>query len=216
MLKPAVILSLAFVASAISCDSATNATQGEATADCPIGTFKPEGWPDCVFPAQDTFGSVFGVADNRCAINQPAYPPSCVSDTGRRAYFSLSAPCAPNYHFDPGVCVRSGGTGGTTGTGGFFTGFGGDTSVGFAGSGGSTDDFGTGGVPEVVCATTGTGGRTFATGTDCAGMGGDPTSGGGVTGNSGGGDTGSGGNAGSGGVTGSGGTGNATGGPAGT
>jgi hypothetical protein len=133
------------LSSVMSCDDGSDpsSTSGAASGDCPLGMFKPIGLSECVFPADTEFGQPTTVSDNRCATGQPAIPPSCVSDTGRRAYLSASSTCAPNYHFEMGLCQR-----GNTGIGGFFTagttgaagfGFAGSTDTGgFTGGAGST------------------------------------------------------------------------------
>jgi hypothetical protein len=140
-------------AALISCDNGAAPTSGNlADDDCPIGTFRPQGLADCVFPADDQFGSPLGVSDNRCATGQAALPPVCVSDQGGRTYFSLTKSCAPGYRFEPGACQRN--NGGGTGTGGFF---------------GTTGVAPTGGFFPA-----GAGGE--------AGMGGDPMTGGGGSG----------------------------------
>lgn len=125
------VLTLAGMAAALSCDSGSSATNGAATPDCPIGTFRPPGVADCVFPADDQNGNPLGVSDNRCAVGQPAVPPVCVSDSGGRSYLTATPTCAPSYRYEPGACERGGGTGGIAGS--FFAGTGG-VEVGAAGS----------------------------------------------------------------------------------
>jgi hypothetical protein len=157
------LMTVLFLVAALSCDEAPGGATSAASTDCLIGMFKPEGLTDCVFPAETSVGDPATVSDNRCATGQPAYPPACVSDTGRRSYLSASHTCAANYHFEPGVCERNS-TGGT--------GFAGTTSVpdpgGFTGEGGTTQtgDFATGSAGSTDPGT-GTGGVTGAAG--CAG-----------------------------------------------
>lgn len=124
-------LSFCGLAALLSCDNADTSTTGNRLSDddCDIGTFKPDGFADCVFPADDQFGNPLGVSDNRCATGQPAVPPICASDIGRRPYFSTSKNCAPNYRWVPGACQR-----GFAGNGGFMTGFG--TGAGGTGAAG--------------------------------------------------------------------------------
>jgi hypothetical protein len=116
-------LALAGLAAIVSCDNGQDATMGGLGAnDCPYGTFRPAGLDECVFPANDINNGPFGVSDNRCAFGQPAIPPQCVSDSGERAYLSVSTRCAPGYRFEPGACNRGGGAAGfpVTGTAGAF------------------------------------------------------------------------------------------------
>src|SRR5258708_5328936 len=103
------ILAAGGLAAIISCDSGRAGTGagGLDTKDCPIGTFRPVGISDCVFPSTDVNNQPIGVADNRCAFGQPAIPPQCVSDTGERDYLSSSMKCAPGYRFLPGACNRT-------------------------------------------------------------------------------------------------------------
>jgi hypothetical protein len=133
------------LAALLSCENGDGSTSGSLSDDdCPIGTFKPAGLTECVFPADDQFGNLLGVSDNRCASGQPAYPPVCSSDTGGRAYFSISKTCAPNYRFQPGACQRGAITG-SAGTGGVMTGFGtGAAATGFSTGGGGDTGSGTG------------------------------------------------------------------------
>ena len=119
----------------IACDNGSGGTtSGLGSDDCPLGMFRPVGLPDCVVPALDQNSQPVAVADNRCAANQGAVPPSCVSESGGRAYISASMTCASGYRYLPGACNRgfggSGGFGnaGTTGTGGFSTGTAGVTT----------------------------------------------------------------------------------------
>jgi hypothetical protein len=120
------------LAAIISCDSASSpsksglADTGSGLSDCPLGTFRPGGITDCVFPAADINGNTLGVADNRCAQGDPAIPPACVSDSGQRAYLWATDTCAPGYRFEPGACNRNGGVAGS----GFSTGTAGSTIVG--------------------------------------------------------------------------------------
>jgi hypothetical protein len=146
------VLAFGGVAAIISCDSGSGgATSGLASNDCRIGTFRPLGIEDCVFPATDNNGLELGVSDNRCATGQAAIPPQCVSDTGQRAYFSTSTTCAPGYRFLDGACNRntfptgSAGTFGTGEAGSFGTGEAGVTGASGDGAGGvlgNAGDFG--------------------------------------------------------------------------
>jgi hypothetical protein len=137
MNKPKLLGIVAFsgLAAIVSCDSGTGGTSNGLDAnDCPVGTFRPIGLTDCVFPAVDLNGQPIGVSDNRCAFGQPAVPPQCVSDAGGRPYLSASMTCATGYRYLPGACNRNNGTAGDFGTG-FGTGVGG--SFGAAGAAGS-------------------------------------------------------------------------------
>jgi hypothetical protein len=149
------LLAAGGLAAIISCDAASPDTVGGLdVGDCPYGTFKPVGLDECVFPANTIFNEQIGVADNRCTQGQPAVPPSCVSDSGARAYLTISMKCAPGYRYLPGACRRD--VSGVGGFGGFFTGAagtfatGGDLGTaggGDAGAGGGfgpAGDFGTG------------------------------------------------------------------------
>ena len=134
------LLASGSLAAIISCDAGAPdraATSLDAN-DCPIGTFRPLGLADCVFPATDVFGQPIGVSDNRCVQGQPAVPPQCVNDNGDRPYLSVSSKCAPGYRYLEGSCNRNtvAGTAGTFGTGGggFNGGFSG--TDGFGGTGG--------------------------------------------------------------------------------
>ncbi len=186
------IASLLFFSSVLSCDDGSDPSgaAGATSTDCPIGMFKPQGLTDCVFPAESSFGQQTTVTDNRCASGQPAFPPSCISDRGLRAYLSASSTCAPNYHFEMGVCQRGGGFAGSTGGGGFFetagttsTGgfFGGAGSPEIGGAGGSTNTGDFAGFPR----TTDPGGATGQSGAGGSTGEGGTTSTGGVTGESG-------------------------------
>jgi hypothetical protein len=148
------LLAAGGLAALVSCDNGQAPTTAELDGnDCPTGTFRPAGQGECVFPADDINNAPIGVSDNRCAFGQPAIPPKCVSDSGERAYLSVSMKCAPGYRFEPGACNRLT----NTGTAGFF---GGDAGAGaFTGEAGA---FGIGG-------TTGTAG---APDTGAAGVGG--------------------------------------------
>jgi hypothetical protein len=162
------------LAAIVSCDSgsAGPATAGLDANDCPLGTFRPVGFADCVFPSTDVNNQPIGVSDNRCAFGQPAIPPQCVSDTGQRDYLSTSTKCAPGYRFSPGACDRNGfgtgtagafgaGTAGVTGAAGAFfpvdTGTAGATGAAgfFTGEAGSP---GTDGTTDSDAATTGAAG----------------------------------------------------------
>ncbi|HVU51239.1 MAG TPA: hypothetical protein VHL80_11160 [Polyangia bacterium] len=123
------------LAAVISCDGAQSRTAGGLDVnDCPFGTFRPAGLDACVFPAVDVNNLTILVSDNRCAFNQPATPPSCVSDQGLRPYLALGPTCAPGYRFEDGACDRNGGVAGfATGTGGFFEGTGTAGATGIAG-----------------------------------------------------------------------------------
>jgi hypothetical protein len=159
------ILGFGGLAIIISCDNGTAATTGGLDVnDCPVGTFRPVGITDCVFPAVDVNGNTIGFSDNRCAFGQPAVPAQCVSDAGGRAYLASSTKCAPGYRYEPGACNRN------NGTAGFATGFGtGDAgSFGTAGSFGGeagaagsfmgfAGDFGTGSAGSPVTGSGGTG-----------------------------------------------------------
>jgi hypothetical protein len=176
MNKPLALATVLLLSSVMSCDDGSDpsSTSGAASGDCPLGTFKPIGLSECVFPAETDFGQRVTVADNRCAAGQPAIPPSCISDTGRRPYLSTSSTCAPNYHFETGLCQRNGGFGGTTGSAGTtgFPGVAGCTGScgGFTGGAGSTD---TGGVTGAGGSTdTGASGAGGATDTGASGAGG--------------------------------------------
>src|SRR5262245_27635268 len=114
------------LATIFSCDS-DSSQNGSLDSDCPIGTFRPVGLADCVFPAEEVCGGPLAVPDNRCASGQPALPPACVNDQGGRSYFSQTKSCAPGYRFAPGACQRDGGP--ITGAAG---GFGTGMSVGTA------------------------------------------------------------------------------------
>lgn len=148
-------------AALLSCDNAQSPTNGGLSDnDCPVGTFRPIGLADCVFPADDQFGNPLGVSDNRCVSGQPALPPVCVSMIGGRSYFALTkSACAPDYRFEPGACQRNNGGGGfggffgTTGAAGVTgvagaivgeagTGFGTGSGTGAAAAGGDTADTG--------------------------------------------------------------------------
>jgi hypothetical protein len=189
MNKPLALATVLLFSSVMSCDDGSDpsSTSGAASGDCPLGMFKPIGLPECVFPAETEFGQPTTVSDNRCATGQPAIPPSCVSDTGRRAYLSASNTCAPNYHFEMGLCQRGGGFGGTTGAAGFFTGSAGTTSTaGFPGFGGSTDTGGftggagstdTGGVTGTAGSTTGSSGAGGSSDSGSSGAGGSTDTG---------------------------------------
>jgi hypothetical protein len=142
------LFSAAALATLLACDEAPSAAGINLATDCPIGTFRPEGLDECVFPADDQFGNLLGVSDNRCATGQAAVPPSCVHDRGGRPYFSISRTCAPGYTFLPGACRRDFPGTGAAGTTGFAgTGFGENTGVagtgfltGSAGGNGATGD----------------------------------------------------------------------------
>jgi hypothetical protein len=176
MMTPRTLLALAFVTAALSCDSnGADSQLGQATGDCPIGTFKPEGLDECVFPAEDAFGQTATVTDNRCATGQPAHAPACVSDTGRRAYYTLSKTCAPNYHYSPGVCQRLN-VGGNTGEAGFCFGCAGSTGVGGFFTAGFTGSAGAAGFPET--GETGFGGSTSFPGSSGGGASGGSGAGG--------------------------------------
>jgi hypothetical protein len=187
-------LAITGLATVISCDSASKPTAEElASDDCPVGTFRPFGITDCVFPATDQFNQLIGVSDNRCAQGQPAIPPSCVNDSGERSYLTTSTKCAPGYRFMPGACNR----GGTAGFGGgFVTGVAG--AAGFAGESAGFGDAGAVGTGFAggFAGTGGFNGTGFAG--DATGFGGAGSSG--VAGDSSGaaGDTGVGGGAGAG------------------
>jgi hypothetical protein len=133
------------VATIIACDSGSGQrTQGLGANDCPIGTFRPVGLSECVFPASDLTGVTFNVSDNRCAGGAPAVPPACVSDSGQRAYLATSpSQCVTGYRFLDGACDRNDGCGGcraATGAAGTFGNFGGFGGFGgFAGFGGFGD-----------------------------------------------------------------------------
>jgi hypothetical protein len=137
MNKPKLLGIVAFsgLAVIISCDNGTGGTAGGLDAnDCPVGTFRPLGLTDCVFPAVDVNGQPIGVSDNRCASGQPAVPPQCVSESGGRSYLSSSTTCVTGYRFLPGACNRNDGTAGF-GTAGFATGFGTGSAGSFGGAG---------------------------------------------------------------------------------
>jgi hypothetical protein len=166
------VLAFGGLAAVISCDSGSSGTSsGLASNDCPIGTFRPVGIQDCVFPATDTNNQPLGVSDNRCAPGQPAVPPQCINDNGGRAYFSTSMTCAPGYRYIEGACDRTSGFAGSVGAStGFGTGFGtgtaGTTGFGTAGAG-ATGDFGEAGAGGFAAGdgtgfggTTGSGGAT--------------------------------------------------------
>jgi hypothetical protein len=171
----------------ISCDGATMrpSSGGLAAGDCPFGTFRPAGLEQCVFPAQDINNNSVTVTDNRCALGQPASPPSCVSDAGLRAYLALGPSCAPGYRFEDGSCNRNTGaagsfpTGGGTGVAGSFgdAGFSGETGgfFGDAGSGGvfnpCGDVGGCGGVPTGIAGSFGDAGTNGAAGFNTGGAG---------------------------------------------
>lgn len=166
-------LALGGLAALVSCDNGQDpTTAGLGANDCPFGTFRPAGLDECVFPANDLNNFPIGVSDNRCAFGQPANPPQCVSDSGERAYLSVSMKCAPNYRFEPGVCNRinngAAGIGGDAGSGPFNTGTAG-AIVGAAGAaGGPSTGFGAAGgsdSPGTAGAGTGAGGSTGAGGT---------------------------------------------------
>ena len=113
------LLMLGALGTTVSCEggpSRPSASLG-ASDDCPYGTFRPVGIDECVFPANDVNNQLIGVSDNRCAVGQPAIPPSCVSDSGGRSYLSTSSNCAPGYRFSDGACDR--GVGGVAGSSGF-------------------------------------------------------------------------------------------------
>jgi len=162
----------------ISCDNGSPATTSNLAPDCPIGTFHPVGVTDCVFPATDVNNQPLNVSDNRCASGQPAVPPSCVSNSGLRAYLSTSSSCAPGYSFLDGSCDRQNVTGFAgmvgTGVGGAFgeagTGIGGDFglagSTGAAGAAGAAGGAVVGGIdnPGGTAGVDGSGGATGAAG----------------------------------------------------
>jgi hypothetical protein len=126
----------------IACDNGSGGTtSGLGSDDCPLGTFRPDGFPDCVIPAHDLNQQQVVFSDNRCSTFQGAVPPTCVSETGARAYISMSTTCAPGYRYFPAACNRGvGGFGGfgdvgTAGTTGFGTGAAGTFATGgFGGS----------------------------------------------------------------------------------
>jgi hypothetical protein len=137
------ILAFGGLATLMSCDSGNaGSVDGLDVSDCQVGTFRPVGLTDCVFPAVDVNGTPIGVSDNRCAFGQPAVPPMCVSDAGGRAYLSTSMKCAQGYRFEPGACNRNGPqTGSGTGSGtGIATGIAGsfETGAGSFGMGGAS------------------------------------------------------------------------------
>jgi hypothetical protein len=182
------LLAVGGLAAIISCDngSAGTAAGGLDANDCPIGSFRPTGIADCVFPSTDVNNQPVGVSDNRCAVGQPAIPPQCVGDNGQRDYLSTSMNCAPGYRFLPGACNRNGfttgaagatffpgdtgaagviGTAGTTAAGGAmgaagaFTGEAGSPGTGgFAGAGGMGGSADTGGSGGTSAADAATGG----------------------------------------------------------
>jgi hypothetical protein len=176
MNKPKLLGIVAFggLAAIISCDSGTGGTAGRLDAnDCPVGTFRPVGLTDCVFPSVDVNGLPIGVSDNRCAFGQPAVPPQCVSDSGARPYLTTSTSCATGYRYEPGACNRNDGTAGVAT--GFGTGFGTGSAGAFgaAGAAGSFEqgfggDNGTAGVTVGEAGTSGTGAGA-ASGTGAAG-----------------------------------------------
>lgn len=139
------LLAACGLAALVSCDNGQAPTTAElGGSDCPTGTFRPAGLDECVFPADDINNAPIGVSDNRCAFGQPAIPPKCVSDSGERAYLSVSMKCAPNYRYEPGACNRGGGfpadAGFNTGSaGGSFDAAGPPTGFGAIGGGDPTD-----------------------------------------------------------------------------
>jgi hypothetical protein len=146
------LLILGALGAVISCDGAAARLDvppaPRADDSCPVGTFRPAGLDQCVFPAQDINGETTGVSDDRCAVGQPAVPPSCVSDSGlQRPYLWLGPDCVNGYHFETGACNRNMGVAGFA-TGGSFVGAG-----GFGNAAGGTG--GTSGAPADAGATDG-------------------------------------------------------------
>jgi hypothetical protein len=153
------------LAALLSCDNGASQMSGNLSDnDCPIGTFKPPGFTDCVIGADDPFGNPLGVSDNRCASGQPAFPPVCQSDSGGRTYFATSMTCATGYRYLPGACRRDGGFAGTGGV--FPTGAAGAGPVtGFAGTGGFDPSGAAGGIMTGAGGDSGTGVGTGSGGT---------------------------------------------------
>jgi hypothetical protein len=145
-----------FAALALCCDNGgQSSSSGLGTNDCPLGTFRPVDFADCVFPADDLNGNPLSISDNRCAVGQPAVPPSCISDLGGRPYLALSkTTCAANYRFVEGSCERNGFSG-TAGVNGF-AGTSGEAGATFTGEG--TGTAGTGAAGDAFAGTTGTAG----------------------------------------------------------
>jgi hypothetical protein len=183
MNKPFNWMTLVFLAAVLSCDDGSGGSTsaaGATSTDCPIGMFRPEGLADCVFPAERELGDPVTVSDNRCATGQPAFPPSCISDTGRRPYLSASRTCAPNYHFEMGVCQRAGEIGGSPGGGGFFGTAGTSAAGGFFGTNTAGDFGGAGSTGEGGA--TDTGGFTGGAGSGSGTTGSNDSGGSGTTG----------------------------------
>jgi hypothetical protein len=169
------LLALGGLATLVSCDNGQDGTTAAlGPNDCPYGTFRPAGLSECVFPSSDLNNFPIGVSDNRCAFGQPAIPPQCVSDSGERAYLSVSSKCAPNYRWEPGACNRGGGVAGITGAAGFIGGtagfFGGDAGSGFnTGTAGAIVGAAGSGVLDGAAGSVGTGAGGDSTGTAGAG-----------------------------------------------